>query len=233
MSTETRSFLDRLLSEGMRMAQQSGLTGGRSLDDPAMKAKLRETGLPAGAAIGVAAMLLGGRRRNSFSRNALLAAGAGALGKIAMDAWQKHQAQQQGQGGGTAGLLGADRPIDQLGEDESETRARTLLFAMVAAAKADGHIDEAEHSAIEAEMDDLPASVKGLMGEAIARPADPEGVAAMVKGGVEAREVYAASALLCGRDHPQEVDYLDRLARALGIDDREAREIEGEVLSVA
>ena len=102
---------------------------------------------------------------------------------------------------------------------------------MVAAAKADGHIDEEERSAIEAEMEGAPEAVRALMDEAMHAPADPESIAARVTGGQEKREVYAASALLCGRDHPMEVDYLDRLARALGLSEEEARRIEGDVLA--
>ena len=69
------------------------------------------------------------------------------------------------------------------------------------------------------------------MNEALHAPSDPETIAARVTGGQEKREVYAASALLCGRDHPMEVDYLDRLARALGLSDDEARRIEGDLLA--
>ena len=64
-----------------------------------------------------------------------------------------------------------------------------------------------------------------------ARRAEPEAIAARVTGGQERREVYAASVLLCGRDDPMEVDYLDRLAGALGLSEDEARRIEGEMLA--
>lgn len=208
--------LDRLLQEGRTLAQKGEEAAAQRLgiaDDPAARERMRQAGLAGGAALGVAAMLLGGRRRNTFSRNALLVGGLSALGKIAFDAWQNKGAQV--------------RALADLSEDEGEARARTLLFALVAAAKADGHIDDEEHSAIEAELEDAPEAVKALMGEAMARPADPEAIAAMVRDEAEGREVYAASALLCGRDHPDEQAYLDRLARALGLSDEEARRIEG------
>ena len=48
-------------------------------------------------------------------------------------------------------------------------------------------------------------------------------IAARVQPGHE-HEVYAASALLCGRDDPTEEDYLDQLARALGLSEDEAIE---------
>ncbi len=214
--TTVRSFLDRLLVDGRALLRQGEDAAAQRLgvgDDPASRQRLRQTGLAGGAALGLAAMLLGGRRRSSFSRKALLVGGIGALGKIALDAWRDQAS-------------GAARPLAELPDEEAEGRARTLLFALVAAAKADGHIDEEEHSAIEAELDDAPEAVKGLIGEAMARPADPEAVAARVREPQEAREVYAASALLCGRDHPDEVAYLDRLARALGLAEAEVRRIE-------
>jgi uncharacterized membrane protein YebE (DUF533 family) len=208
--------LDTLLAEGRALAQRGEDAAAERLgiaDDPAARDRMRKAGLAGGAALGIAAMLLGGRRRNRFSRNALLLGGIGALGKIAFDAWQQKQGQP--------------RALADLSDDEGEGRARTLLYALVAAAKADGHIDDEEHSAIEAELEDAPEAVKGLIGEAMARPADPEAIAAMVRDEAEGREVYAASALLCGRDHPDETAYLDRLARALGLSDEEARRIEG------
>lgn len=218
MDSTARSFLDRLLTEGRGLARQTEDAAAARLgvsDTPEARRSLREAGLAGAGAIGLLALLLG-RRRRGFARNALLVGGLGVLGRIAMDAWAR---------------TGAAPEARSIADEAAEERARTLLFAMVAAAKADGHIDEEEHSAIEAEIEDLPESVKGLLGEAIAARVDAETVAARVRGGQEAREVYAASALLCGRDHPEEVDYLDRLARALGLSDDEARRIEADVLA--
>lgn len=216
MDTTARPLLDRLLSDGRALAQQAEDAAAQRLgigDSAAARAELRQAGLAGAGALGLVALLLG-RRPLGAARSALLLGGIAALGRIAAEAWAR-----------TGATPSAIEP------DAIEARARTLLFAMVAAAKADGHIDEEEHSAIAAEIEDLPPSVRGLLGEAIAAPSDPEGIAARVEDGQEAREVYAASALLCGRDHPEEVDYLDRLARALALPDDEARRIEAEVLA--
>jgi uncharacterized membrane protein YebE (DUF533 family) len=199
MDRIARTVLDRLLSGG----------AGRSM------------GGRGGTALGLAAMLMGGRRRRGFSRNALLAAGAGALGKVALDAWRKgHEGQSPG------------RPLAELpGDgDEAEERATTLLLAMVAAAKADGHVDEEEESAIEAEMEGLPVSARAMLADMLRTPASPEEVARRTRSEQEGREVYAASALLCGRDHPGEAAFLDRLADALGLSRGEARDIEEGLL---
>lgn len=200
MNRIARTLLHRLLTEGSR----------------------RSGGGAAGTALGLAAVLMGGRRRRGFGRSALLTAGAGALGKVALDAWRQRQ----------AGAAVPGRPYGEVAEDdEAEERAQTLLMAMVAAAKADGHVDEEEESAIEAEVEDLPVSVRELLADMMARPASPEAIAARARSEQEGREVYAASALLCGRDHPDEVAFLDRLAGALGLGRDEARAIEDGLLA--
>lgn len=221
MDSTARTFLDRLLTDGRALAVQAEDAAAGQLgvgDDPAARAGLRQAGLAGAGAVGLAALLLGGRRRGGFGRSALLLGGIAALGRIAMDSWARTGATP-------------DRAAAVLEDQGAEARARRLLFALVSAAKADGHIDEEEHSAIEAEIEDLPDHVRGLLGEAIAAPSDPEAIAAQVEGGQEAREIYAASALLCGRDHPKEVDYLDRLARALDLPEEEARRIESDLLA--
>ncbi|WP_176559538.1 tellurite resistance TerB family protein [Rubellimicrobium roseum] len=223
MDTTARSFLDRLLTEGDEpiRSDEGPAAGSPGVgDDPAGRQGRQGTDPEGGATPGgVLPVLLGGRRR-ALSRSALLAGGVAALGKIALDAWA--QARRS---------VATDPTIGAVEGDAAEARARTLLFAIVAAAKADGHIDEEEHSAIDAEIEDLPPAVKGLLGEAIAAAPDPEAVAARVHCGQEAREVYAASALICGRDHALEMAYLDRLARALDLPSEEARRIEGDVLA--
>lgn len=183
-----------------------------------------------GTALGGAGLLglLLGRRRRGFGRNALLLAGASALGKVALDAWSRREAGRPQ----PTGLAASDRDWDHLEGSEAEERAETLLLAMVAAAKADGHVDEEEESAIEAEMEDLPEAVRRSLGELLRRTPEPEEVAARARGEIERREVYAASALLCGRDDPREVAYLDRLARALGLSPEEARDVEDGLMAL-
>lgn len=257
MEQSVRSFLDTMMREGSRLAQQGEDAAAQRLgvgSSPEERQRLRQQGMAGGAAAaGLAALLMrgaGGRRRGGF-KNAIIAAGAGAIGKLALDAYTRRNPQGAGGAvggafdsmaqmahdakskGGVVGALGTafseilgEKPSGELTDDAAEDRAKTLLYAMVAAAKADGHIDADEASAIEAELEGAPAAVRALIEQAMRDPLDPEALAARVTGGQEKREVYAASALLAGRDHPDEVAYLDRLARALGLQDDEARRIE-------
>lgn len=212
METAARSVLDDLLTG---VARAEATAAERLGVPPEGRGELRQAGLAGGAALGLAALLWGGRQRRGVLGNALMMGGVAALAKVAADAWAR--------AGG--------RPDATLLDDGTGGRATTILLAMVAAAKADGHLDEEEESALEAELDDLPGAMRGLLAQALAHTPAPEEIAERVGGGQEAREVYAASALLCGRDDPREVAFLDRFARALGIEDAEARAIEADVLA--
>lgn len=223
-----RTLIDRLLGQGRDLAREAEDAAARRLgvgDDPAARTGLRQAGLAGAGALGLLATLMGSRRRGAAggAGRLVVLGGVAALGKVAYDAWSRTGAG----GAGQAALA-------ELGPEsaEAERRAETLLHAMVAAAKADGHVDEEEASAIEAEMEDLPESARRLIRTAMSGSLTPEQVAARVGGGQEAREVYAASALLSGRDHPGEAEHLDRLARALGLSEEEARGIEDSLHAV-
>ncbi|WP_410825843.1 tellurite resistance TerB family protein, partial [Methylobacterium sp. sgz302003] len=95
-----------------------------------------------------------------------------------------------------------------------------LLTAMVAAAKADGHIDAAEQTRIFGEMDRhaLDADDKAFLMDALRARLDVETVARLARTPEEAAEIYAASLMAIDVDTPQERAYLDHLARRLGLD---------------
>src|SRR5690606_22372285 len=74
-------------------------------------------------------------------------------------------------------------------------QSRAVLTAVVAAAKADGHIDEQEHAAIDAELDKLgdDPEAQHWLRRQIARPLDAAEVAAAADSDVVAAERYLAS----------------------------------------
>lgn len=122
--------------------------------------------------------------------------GLGYLGKVAYDAWQNSR---------SAGATPQEPPTDQITDAGGETRARTLAAAMIDAAKADGHIDDTERRAIEAQLTNLPPDLRAALTSDLLRPSDPVAIAAMSRSDQERRETYAASLVLCGKDHPDEV----------------------------
>ncbi|WP_188310385.1 DUF533 domain-containing protein [Arenimonas fontis] len=107
-----------------------------------------------------------------------------------------------------------------------EQEALHLLRAMIAAAHADGLIDEAERQAImgrarEAGMED--DDLRMLEAE-IRAPFTLEQLAARTLPGQETA-VYAAALLAAGAETEQERAFLDRLGKALSLDEASRRDI--------
>ena len=104
----------------------------------------------------------------------------------------------------------------------SQTEDDALLFlrTMVAAAAADGHIDQAERARIvkgltEAGID--PESSHWLENE-MASPADVDELAESVNDPEMAAQVYAAARIAIDPDTIQEREFLHQLADALDLD---------------
>ena len=109
--------------------------------------------------------------------------------------------------------------IPQTPEAE-ETLARSLLRAMVSAAKADGHIDSAEQTRIFERMGTMPLSNddKAFVMDELRAPLDIDAVAAGASNQQEAAEIYAASLLAIDPDGPAEKGYLGMLGARLKLE---------------
>lgn len=163
--------------------------------------------LAGGAASGAAAQ---GRSGGGMNYAALA-----SLGMMAFQAYQAWQRQQQ-----TAAPQGL-RTVDQLAGPEAEEHSHAILRALIAAAKADGRIDEQEKQLIGAEIGrhtDDP-QLQQWLDEEVARPLDAADVARSAAGepGMAA-EMYLASVMLVDDQQDAERNYLDELAAALQID---------------
>ncbi|QQZ40271.1 tellurite resistance TerB family protein [Pseudomonas sp. SK3(2021)] len=139
-----------------------------------------------------------------------------SLGMMAFQAYQAWQQQQQ-----SAAPQQALRTVDQLAGPEVEEHSHAILRALIAAAKADGRIDEQEKQLISAEIGrhtDDPQLQQWLDDE-VARPLDAADVAQSAAGepGMAA-EMYLASVMLVDDQQDAERSYLDELAAALRID---------------
>jgi uncharacterized membrane protein YebE (DUF533 family) len=126
-------------------------------------------------------------------------------------------------GGAPASPFQIDTPQASGFHPVSQTEDDALLYlrAMVAAASADGQIDESERSRI----------TKGLVGAGIdeestrwleremASPADVEELSAGVTTPEKAAQIYTAARLVVDPDTIQEREFLRRLAESLDLDD--------------
>ena len=123
-------------------------------------------------------------------------------------------------------------PFQPASPADEQAVSRALLTAMIAAAKADGHIDAAEQARIFGEMDRhaLEADDKAFLMDALRAPLDVEAVARLARTPEEAAEIYAASLMAIDVDTPQERAYLDHLARRLGLDPGLVRHLDATVI---
>ncbi|MGL5090633.1 MAG: tellurite resistance TerB family protein, partial [Aeromonas sobria] len=190
------------------------------LNDGGDKRKGQMQGALAGGALG---LLLGNKKVRKYGSQAAAVGGAAALGGLAYKLYQDWQAQQSAPAQPT-------HPISALEGNALDARAALLVRAMVAAARADGHIDAGEREKIQQYLTEQGQSDTARWIDAeLARPLDPHALAREVTDMELATEVYLASLLAIEVDHFMERGYLDELARALKLDDNLKGSIERQV----
>ena len=180
---------------------------------------------------GLAAILLGTKTGRKLGGEALKLGGMAAVGALAYKAYRDWQAGKQ------PALAGSQQPAQQAPvpmlpapsgtpfnpstPNEQQALARHLLRAMIAAAKADGHVDAQEQARIFAEMDKLPlaADDKAFVMDELRAKLDIDAVAGAASTPEEAAEIYAASLLAIDVDNAAERGYLSMLAARLKLDD--------------
>lgn len=109
-----------------------------------------------------------------------------------------------------------------------------ILKAMVAAAKADGHIDAAEKNKIAAELAkmDIAAEDQAFINAELAKPQDVNTIADLVETEEQAAEVYMASLLVIDETNRAEEAYLGLLSARLNLDDALVSEIHQAVRAI-
>jgi uncharacterized membrane protein YebE (DUF533 family) len=223
---------------------------GQSPDQLLQKAKnfaTQHPGLTQTALLGLAGLLFGRRKKSKLTGNLVKLGGLAVIGGLA---YKAYQGQQSAKGSVAGESLTTAPPMDKpqavaaqapaFQPDEavaqsalslpetsrfhpvSQTEDDALLFlrTMVAAAAADGYIDQAERSRIikgltEAGID--PDATRWLDTE-MASPADVEELAAGVNDPEKAAQVYAAARIAIDPDTIQEREFLHQLAEALDLD---------------
>ncbi|MCP2040143.1 uncharacterized membrane protein YebE (DUF533 family) [Neisseria sp. HSC-16F19] len=162
----------------------------------------------------VAAQMLGKLMKKGGAGGLVKTGSMAALGALAYHAYQNWQ-QNQGNNATAAPL--SQQAFTPVGQD-AETAGRVILRAMIAAAAADGQIDEAEQELIAQESGDDAETRQWLLAET-ARPATPAELARDVGGNPAlAAETYLAARLVCGTPDRKEMVFLSQLAQALQLD---------------
>ncbi|MGE8154798.1 tellurite resistance TerB family protein [Pseudomonas vancouverensis] len=140
-----------------------------------------------------------------------------ALASLGMMAFQAYQTWQRSQ---ASAPQAAPRTVDLLAGPEADEHSHAILRALIAAAKADGRIDDSEQQMISMEIGrhtDDPQLQQWLDDE-VAKPLDASDVAQSATDPAIASEMYLASVMVIGNQEGAERDYLDELAAALQLD---------------
>jgi uncharacterized membrane protein YebE (DUF533 family) len=163
---------------------------------------------------------LRGRPGRGLKRAALSPQGLMVLGGVAIAAYEHFVTDKRGAGGPPPPPPSAmPPPPPPPAGARSEGQVLTLIAAMVAAAKADGCVDEDEKGRLLARLEEVGAGAeeRAFLAAELARPLDLDGLVARVEGPVQAAEVYAASAAVIDADTAAEQGYLALLAARLGL----------------
>jgi uncharacterized membrane protein YebE (DUF533 family) len=174
------------------------------------------------AAGGLLGMLLGSKKVKKLGGNLLTYGGAAVLGGLAYKAWQNWQQDRPvARADGAADFAPAPResafdPANGSAADGSPF-ALTLVRAMIAAAKADGHIDAEEQRALFQRIEalGLDAEAKAFVFDELSRPTNLDAIAALPRNQEQATEVWLASRLAIDPDDAREQAYLAALGAKL------------------
>ncbi|MBL8672268.1 MAG: tellurite resistance TerB family protein [Alphaproteobacteria bacterium] len=221
------------------LGQVAGMLGGKPGASGGMG------GIAGGAlAGGLAGLLLGTKTGRQLAGGAAAVGGLALLGSLAYKAYGDWKAGQAAPARPAAGGPAGQQPLalppppadSAFLPPESDAAARNalgeaLIRAMIAAAKADGHIDADEQQRIFSAIDKagLDQAGKAFVMDELRKPLDIDAVARAARTPEMAAEIYAASLLAMVPDGPAERRYLEQLAAKLRIDPALAAHIEATV----
>jgi uncharacterized membrane protein YebE (DUF533 family) len=158
-------------------------------------------------------MTQGGRR---MLGTGVKVGGMAAIGALAVKAYEDWKTGQ----GSDAAALPPPHGSGFLPEGEDADRlATSLLKAMIAAAKADGHVTPDERARIDGQLANLglEADAAALIAAELDTPLDVDRIAALAASDAEATQIYAVSLLAIDPDNADEQAYLAALARRLNL----------------
>ncbi len=214
---DTNRLFEQFLGSGQNTSQGQAGMGGMGQGGAGKGSFVKGA-----AAGGILGLLVGNKKMRKMAGGMIGYGGAAAAGALAYKAYQNWQ---QGKQVATAPVAS---PADMNNVDPkflpnadhspaSQNFSLTLITAMIAAAKADGHIDAQEQSAIFEQVEKmvLDAESKGFVFDALRKPVDLDALVAATQGIEQASEVYLVSRAAIDVDHPAERAYLEVLAHRL------------------
>jgi uncharacterized membrane protein YebE (DUF533 family) len=189
----------------------------------------------------IAAVLLGTKTGRGVAGNVLTMGGLAAIAGLGYQAYKYYQAGQapatpsDAPSPSVPAVLPppADSGFSTASPAQSNEFALVLIRAMIAAAKADGHIDDAERALImdKVKAADVSGEAAAFIERELALPTDIDALVASAVTEEQRVELYTASRLTIEPDSRAERGYLDLLAGRLGLADALVDHIEATVSS--
>jgi len=225
------NILESLLGAGKSAVNQaeSSVKNATSGDKPLLTDGDKTT-----LSAGVLGMLVGHKANSNLATYGGLA----ALGTVAYRAYQRWQANQSDrqpemQASAPAPATAQPQqptPINQLPAAQAEEQSKAILSALIAAAKADGHIEANEQAMLDQFFSKMstPEEQAWLKAE-LAKPVDPVAVASLATDPHLASQMYAVSVSIIDSTNFMEKAYLDELAKQLDLTPELKNELETQV----
>ena len=163
-------------------------------------------------AAGALALLLGTKSGRSITGGVLKVGSLAAIGGLAYKTYKDWKSNNEN----------PDSPSTEVfnpAEDTSDSHGRLILSAMIAAAKADGHIDSDEKAGLQNYIDRIGESedLTRFVEAELTKPVNPGEIADQVPNQEVAAEVYLASLLIIDQSNVMAKTYLTELAKALAL----------------
>ncbi|EEX91614.1 hypothetical protein VIOR3934_10725 [Vibrio orientalis CIP 102891 = ATCC 33934] len=172
---------------------------------------------------GLVSLLMGSKKSKKIGKklgkNALKVGGVAVLGALAYKVYNDYQSKQVS--------TGTTENFDAQDDYHSEL----ILKAMIAAAKADGHVDQQEMAHIESTLEQSGAdnTLQQLVHVELNKPLDPAEVARLAHSPQQASEVYLASLIVIDEQNFMEKAYLQELAKQLRLDSEVTYQLEQQL----
>ena len=208
------NLLDQMLQSGQGALQNAGNRANATAGGNPLGALL--TGAGGGAlAAGTIGVLMGSKKARKMGGTALKYGGLAALGLVAYKAFSSWQ-----QNNASAPQVSQPRTVDRVPALEAEFHGKAVLRAIIAAAKADGHIDDRERQLIDQSIAQLTSDreLQSWVDQELRKPMDPAEIATSATTPEIAAEMYLASLLMVDEENFMERAYLDELARKMNLD---------------
>lgn len=215
---DPKALLDQFLGSNVpgtqgTVREKAGQVGQLAKDNP----------LASGALV---AVLLGTKTGRSLGGSALKIGGMAAIAGLGYQAWKNYQAGQapvEAAQGGQPELIAPPAESDFSAEPASVDAdfALSLVRVMIAAARADGHVDDAERARIhdKLELSGLGNDAVEFLDRELNQPVDMDAIVASAVSEVQKVEMFTAARLAIDPDTRAERGFLDLLAGRLGLAD--------------